>query len=92
MSKGKVCIDGEQAMSAEVLERIERDYGVVCKVQIDGSDETIIANESQLLSGLEVTLIKTETCERCGKSPSIVNSEWGKFCEECYQLAIDNGL
>lgn len=54
--KVQVCIDGEPVKNAEILERIERDYGVVYSVQFEGSNETMIVNESQLLSDLKVTL------------------------------------
>ncbi|MBC9069481.1 hypothetical protein IAH99_14115 [Vibrio cholerae] len=36
--------------NAVILERIERDYGVVYSVQLDGSDETMIVNEYQLMA------------------------------------------
>lgn len=48
--KIQVCIDGEPTKNAEVLERIERDYGVVYEVQLEGGNETMVVNESQLLS------------------------------------------
>lgn len=36
--------------NAVILERIERDYCVVYSVQLDGSDETMIVNQSQLIA------------------------------------------
>jgi len=44
----RVCIDDSQA-NGVVIERIERDFeSVVYSVQLDGSNETMIVNESQL--------------------------------------------
>ncbi|MEZ8021309.1 hypothetical protein ACED63_23110 [Vibrio splendidus] len=61
--KVQVCIDGEPTKNAEVLERIERDYGVVYEVQLDGSNETMIVNESQLLSDLKAVFIKSDVSQ-----------------------------
>ncbi|EKA5635951.1 hypothetical protein OKZ62_001855 [Vibrio navarrensis] len=58
--KVQVCIDGELTKNAEVLERIERDYGVVYEVQLEGSNETMIVNESQLLSDLKAVFVKSD--------------------------------
>ncbi|OEE38269.1 hypothetical protein A1QO_02510 [Vibrio genomosp. F10 str. ZF-129] len=58
--KVQVCIDGEPTRNAEILERIERDYGVVYEVQVEGSNETMIVNESQLLSDLKAVFVKAD--------------------------------
>ncbi|HGF7155712.1 TPA: hypothetical protein AB5C39_003883 [Vibrio mimicus] len=58
--KVQVCIDGEPTKNAKVLERIERDYGVVYEVQLEGSNETMIVNESQLLSDLKAVFVKSD--------------------------------
>ncbi|WP_390241137.1 hypothetical protein [Vibrio sp. R78045] len=58
--KVQVCIDGEPTQNAVVLDRIERDYGVVYKVQLEDSNETMIVNESQLLSDLKVVFVESD--------------------------------
>ena len=61
--KVQVCIDGEPTKNAEVLERIERDYGVVYSIQLEGSNETMIVNESQLLSDLKAVFVESDVSQ-----------------------------
>ncbi|AIW17527.1 hypothetical protein VITU102760_24950 [Vibrio tubiashii] len=61
--KVQVCIDGEPTKSAVVLERIERDYGVVYEVQLEGSNETMIVNESQLQSNLKAVFVESDVSQ-----------------------------
>lgn len=58
--KVQVCIDGKSTKNAKVLERIERDYGVVYGVQLEGSNETMIVNEEHLLSDLKAVFVKSD--------------------------------
>ncbi|EKO3821272.1 hypothetical protein [Vibrio harveyi] len=60
--KVQVCIDGEPTKNAEVLERIERDYGVVYSIQLEGN-ETMIVNESQLLSDLKAVFVESDVSQ-----------------------------
>ncbi|MBD0788167.1 hypothetical protein HUO09_17570 [Vibrio sp. Y2-5] len=58
--KVQVCIDGEPTKNGEILERIERDDGVVYEVRLEGTNETMIINESQILSDIKSVFVKSD--------------------------------